>query len=100
MQLRLLIGVLLLVLVEGGLIYFAFREIDRMARGKGISSFTWKLKAFFYIIGLSLLVGLFSTGILMLAEIELFWITIPIILSGWIAFMRLRRELKKQKKKV
>ena len=98
MRFKLLIGLLLLLLVEGGLMIFAFREIDRMAREKGLSPFSWKVKAFLAIVGLSLLVGIFSTGIFMIFEIELFWITIPIIISGLIAFMMLRRNLRKQEK--
>lgn len=93
MRFRLLVALVLFVCVEAGLIVYAFRRIEQIARKTDISVFSWKMRAIFSIVGTGILAGLFSTGIFILLEIELFWIVIPIAIAGLIAFLILRKKL-------
>ena len=93
MRFRLLVALILFILLEAGLIVYAFRRIEQIARKTNISVFSWKLRAVFSIVGIGILAGLFSAGIFILLEIELFWILIPIAIAGLIAFLLLRKKL-------
>ena len=96
MRFRLWVAIVLFLLVEGGLIIYAFRQIEKIAQKKNISAFPWKARAFFSILGLGILAGLFAAGIMMLLEVELFWILIPMALAGFYAYFLMRKKLLKK----
>jgi len=94
MKLRLIVGLILFVLLEGGLLTFAVREIRELAERRNKSVFKWRLNTIAGILGINILVGLFSTGIFMLLEVGIFWIFIPMIISSFIVYLIIRGRLK------
>ncbi len=96
MRFRLIIGLIIFILLEGGLIVYAVRVVDRIKTRLEISAVKWKLYMVLGILGMSILAGLFSTGIFLIFEVGIAWILVPMFLAGWIVYLLIRRNLLKK----